>query len=41
MNDERGIELTYGTANQQSRVYFTAAEFAKVVEAIKQFNDKK
>lgn len=41
MNDERGIELTYGTANQQSRVYFTADEFAKVVEAIKQFNDKK
>lgn len=41
-NDERYVELIYGTGGTIcKRVYFTADEFAKVVEAIKQFNDKK
>lgn len=41
VNGERGIELTYGIANQQSRVYFTADEFAEVVEAINNYSNKK
>ena len=41
-NGARYTELIYGTGDTIcKRVYFTADEFAKVVEAIKQFNDKK
>lgn len=41
-NDARYVELIYGTGDKIcKRAYFTADEFAKVVEAIKQFNDKK
>lgn len=42
VNDARYVELIYGTGDKIcKRAYFTADEFAKVVEAIKQFNDKK